>query len=565
MAITKRIDFNGIDAYVNTEVPFKSSSDNITFYGEFKTTISNTEQYIISCNNDVDTGFKFYIGVNNKLYVKTFESTLQNTGITIEVNKTYQFCLYCDTKLTLYVNGEKVFYYQYNNDTASSLGTMFTIGAKNSNGVIKGSYFNGRIACIRYGTSRVSLANGILTSKGSKPITFKNEWLLNDGSDSVIADTIGTLTGTLFNGSWVDDNDLVELIDKLSYADNNYLEIHDVIKNTRSLVGGSLDLEFVISNDVLLDHIEEKPFYTLTINGVDTVIELIGESNPYGHPYKHFKVSISNISTGTTSISITDYVVEVPILDSDIDIKYGVFRIYKASKEILKAIAIQRFITGEDGISLKGVDIARYITGLISLPLNVPTLENEKYVYLGGTNIGLTAPEINTNINVFEVFNDVVNGFYGTMLDVNNSNIIAHLPYLDIVDIDSKYINTAIKILYKVDVITGDTTALIYSNEKIIQTKSGNIGTKIPYITTDSSGFYVDDSIKTTVNDYRGLIEVQYKTISNENGIYKTSKYDLISNEYGFFSVDSVELSNITATKTEIEQIKSLLQTGVYK
>ena len=124
-------------------------------------------------------------------------------------------------------------------------------------------------------------------------------------------------------------------------------------------------------------------------------------TDDYGGAFWTYTYTFNSLTT-ESEIELIDWVKNT---DSYLTTKYGVIRLYSVDKEDLTAIAEDRFKTGSDGITLEGVDIARFITSLISIPLIVPTIEDLRDIVLGDQNMGVQALEVDNNINVFEVFN----------------------------------------------------------------------------------------------------------------------------------------------------------------
>lgn len=247
--------------------------------------------------------------------------------------------------------------------------------------------------------------------------------------------------------------------------------------------------------------------------------------------------------------------------------KYGLITLYKPTSDNLKQLSTKLFYkynVFENNYEL--VDLSKYILNFISLPLDIPVINN-KELTLNGIKTGLNIDYIDNNIYLIDFGTVLINGFYNNSIDFNNCEVILYLPFISNINLDvSKVMNKTIKLLYKVDLFTGNFIAMITDeNNILIDSQSGNMSIKIPYITkTENQNINSYNS-----NNNNLLIDRIPKikiieSVINENNYIQTSNYTQLNNLSGYNSIDKLELNiNSSMTQNDIDKIKSILLSGV--
>ena len=247
--------------------------------------------------------------------------------------------------------------------------------------------------------------------------------------------------------------------------------------------------------------------------------------------------------------------------------KYGLITLYKPTSDNLKQLSTKLFYkynVFENNYEL--VDLSKYILNFISLPLDIPVINN-KELTLNGIKTGLNIDYIDNNIYLINFGTVLINGFYNNSIDYNNCEVIIYLPFISNINLDvSKVMNKTIKLLYKVDLFTGNFIAMITDeNNILIDSQSGNMSIKIPYITkTENQNINSYNS-----NNNNLLIDRIPKikiieSVINENNYIQTSNYTQLNNLSGYNSIDKLELNiNSSMTQNDIDKIKSILLSGV--
>lgn len=241
--------------------------------------------------------------------------------------------------------------------------------------------------------------------------------------------------------------------------------------------------------------------------------------------------------------------------------KYGIIQIYNPTPNELKEIGKKRFYAVDSNI----VDLGSFIANLIRIFVNVPK-DNSSIVMLGGYN---TDVECNTLIDDCVTtdcgYIDIV-GVHENILDYENTNVEIYLPFVGIEKLDTeKVMNEKLHLVYKTNIINGDSIAIIYNTDGvIIYTFSCNLSFKIPYVV---NGEYSNSTSLEINNSYLygftpfATIRTN-KTYTNSNNISNDNRIAKIKDLHGYIECSNVFNTIVTTTK-EREMIDSILKAGV--
>lgn len=165
--------------------------------------------------------------------------------------------------------------------------------------------------------------------------------------------------------------------------------------------------------------------------------------------------------------------------------EYGLIGLYEISDtQIPSGIINSRYP------QVSGVydDTGKYILGYYRYPFAVEK-GNIKKIQFGWNNTQVDAPTITKTIYEFTLIDEVINGLYKDNRDIDKAEITLYLPFLQAVTLDSVYINTRIKVTYKVDVVSNKGNVYIYSDDNIIAMYDVVVGFSVPYITGENLGY----------------------------------------------------------------------------
>lgn len=302
------------------------------------------------------------------------------------------------------------------------------------------------------------------------------------------------------------------------------------------------------------------PYLNLKLDGLESTVTF-DKVDDYTFTLTY---TFNFVSTGSTSIEFNLFAKSE---NNPIAQKYGFITLYSPTTKELIAISRKRLLkVASSNEGYADVDLGQYITSLKRIFCKIPTDESENVV-LGIFNTGVSCKSI-PNDNIELSFGDVqCNGYYNNAQDLTDTSIQILLPFCNVIDIETININSKITVKMNVNVLSGNATVHIYSDDILIKTVDTNISIKIPYT------LYGQVSQELSVHNQRqndsAIIEITPQIIiyekinNNSHEVYTTSKYDLISNEKGFFRIEHIEM-NMNMKSDEYELIINELKNGCY-
>ena len=298
---------------------------------------------------------------------------------------------------------------------------------------------------------------------------------------------------------------------------------------------------------------------TLSMNNRDNTILDFTKVTDYQYTLS-FTAESGYFNTNINAVLSGVAVEETPIVN-----KYGAIQVYKPSTSDMASLATKRYRQNGtvDGITYSDVDLGSYITQFKRVFFNVVTSAKQNIL------LGVHDTLINTDT----VFNDdvtidcgtvFIEGDNGNELDTKIYKIKIVLPFYEVLELPSIYMNKTIHIVYQANVITGYADILInevVSNTDLLIVKYRcKISQDLPYILDY-------DKLNGALSDMQ--LNTSPKIILQKNNTfidkgYNTYKEDLISNEVGYFEVKDIVSMSVNATQKEKDLIENLLKSGVY-
>ena len=251
---------------------------------------------------------------------------------------------------------------------------------------------------------------------------------------------------------------------------------------------------------------------------------------------------------------------ETPIVN-----KYGAIQVYKPSTSEMAELATKRFRANNtvDGITYSDIDLGSYITQFKRIFFDVVTTSKSN-ILLGRHDTLINTDVVNNDDITIDCGNVFLQGANGNELDTKIYKIKIVLPFYEVVELPSIYMNKTIHIVYQANVITGYADILInevVSNTDLLIVKYRcKISQDLPYILDY-------DKLNGSLSDMQ--LNTSPKIILQKNNTfidkgYTTYKKDLISNETGYFEVKDIVTMSVNATQKEKDLIENLLKSGVY-
>ena len=297
----------------------------------------------------------------------------------------------------------------------------------------------------------------------------------------------------------------------------------------------------------------------LEINNRDLVVLDFTKVTDYQYTLT-FTADSSYFDTNTNAILSGVAVEETPIVN-----KYGAIQVYKPSTSDMAELATKRFRANNtvDGITYSDIDLGSYITQFKRIFFDVVS-SSKSNILLGRHDTLINTDVVNNDDVTIDCGSVLLEGANGNELDTKIYKIKLVLPFYEVVELPSIYMNKTIHIVYQCNVITGYADILINevvgNTDLLIVKYRCKISQDLPYILSY-------DKLNGTLSDMQ--LNTSPKIILQKNNTFidkgfTTYKKGLISNEVGYFEVKDIVSMTVNATQKEKDLIENLLKSGVY-
>ena len=251
---------------------------------------------------------------------------------------------------------------------------------------------------------------------------------------------------------------------------------------------------------------------------------------------------------------------ETPIVN-----KYGAIQVYKPSTSDMAELATKRFRANNtvDGITYSDIDLGSYITQFKRVFFDVVS-SSKSNILLGRHDTLINTDVVNNDDVTIDCGTVLIQGSNNNELDAKIYKIKLVLPFYEVVELPSIYMNKTIHIVYQCNVITGYADILINevvdNTDLLIVKYRCKVSQDLPYILDY-------DKLNGSLSDMQ--LNTSPKIILQKNNTfidkgYTTFKKGLISNELGYFEVKDIISMEVNATQKEKDLIENLLKSGVY-
>ena len=298
---------------------------------------------------------------------------------------------------------------------------------------------------------------------------------------------------------------------------------------------------------------------TLSINNRDTTILDFIKVTDYQYTLT-FTADSSYFDNPDDAILSGIAVEETPIVN-----KYGAIQVYKPSTSDMAELAKKRFRANNtvDGITYSDIDLGSYITQFKRVFFDVVS-SSKSNILLGRHDTLINTDVVNNDDVTIDCGSVLIQGSNNNELDAKIYKIKLVLPFYEVVELPSIYMNKTIHIVYQCNVITGYADILINevvdNTDLLIVKYRCKVSQDLPYILSY-------DKLNGALSDMQ--LNTSPKIILQKNNTfidkgYTTYKKDLISNEVGYFEVKDIVSMSVNATQKEKDLIENLLKSGVY-
>ena len=297
----------------------------------------------------------------------------------------------------------------------------------------------------------------------------------------------------------------------------------------------------------------------LEINNRDLVVLDFNKVTDYQYTLT-FTADSSYFDTNTNAILSGVAVEETPIIT-----KYGAIQVYNPTTSDMAELATKRFRANNtvDGITYSDIDLGSYITQFKRIFFDVDT-SSKSNILLGRHDTLINTDVVNNDDVTIDCGSVFLEGANGNELDAKIYKIKLVLPFYEVVELPSIYMNKTIHIVYQCNVITGYADILINeivdNTDLLIVKYRCKVSQDLPYILDY-------DKLNGALSDMQ--LNTSPKIILQKNNTfidkgYTTYKKGLISNEVGYFEVKDIRSMSVNATQKEKDLIENLLKSGVY-
>ena len=297
----------------------------------------------------------------------------------------------------------------------------------------------------------------------------------------------------------------------------------------------------------------------LEINNRDTLVLDFTKVTDYQYTLT-FTADSSYFDTNTNAILSGVAIEETPIVN-----KYGAIQVYKPSTSDMTELATKRFRANNtvDGITFADIDLGSYITQFKRVFFDVDT-SSKSNILLGRHDTLINTDVVNNDDVTIDCGTVLIQGSNNNELDAKICKIKLVLPFYEVVELPSIYMNKTIHIVYQCNVITGYADILINevvgNTDLLIVKYRCKVSQDLPYILDYDklNGALSDMQLNTSPK-----IIIQKNNTFIDKG-FITYKKDLISNEVGYFEIKDIVSMSVNATQKEKDLIENLLKSGVY-
>ena len=298
---------------------------------------------------------------------------------------------------------------------------------------------------------------------------------------------------------------------------------------------------------------------TLSMNNRDGLILDFTKVTDYQYTLS-FTAESSYFDTDVNAVLSGVAVEETPIVN-----KYGAIQVYNPSTSDMVELSKKRFRANNtvDGVTFADIDLGCYITQFKRIFFDVAT-SSKSNILLGVHDTQINTDVVNNDDVTIDCGSVLLEGANGNELDTKIYKIKIVLPFYEVVELPSIYMNKTIHIVYQANIITGYADILINevvdNTDLLIVKYRCKVSQDLPYILDY-------DKLNGALSDMQ--LNTSPKIILQKNNTfidkgYTTYKKGLISNEVGYFEVKDIVSMSVNATQKEKDLIENLLKSGVY-
>lgn len=352
-----------------------------------------------------------------------------------------------------------------------------------------------------------------------------------------------------------------------------------VIINGEYLLGDFIEVDYSLTN---CEIIGEKPVkvktgqsYTFNFRA-NANAELTEIQANYQNEIGDWVAKQGTISedkqTGTITFELTTGAADLTVYaNANVKIpptikNYGAINVYIVTLSNLDEFSKKRFFTPtgetETGTKYSEVNLGQYVNRIKRIFATVP-VGGDDVLKCGNYNTGINVKYPDSDVMVLDFGNVELTGANGNNEDFN-AQVQMFIPCRGVVTIDSKYIGKTINLTIKVNVITGDSVALLSCDGVTFQIESFSLSRDVLYrLGTDLNvvgGEQWNEQILYGLEPYVLITE----NLTVDVPVNNTQENVTINAVTGFAQFANVNLNTANLLVDEYNEIVSQLETGVY-
>lgn len=274
-------------------------------------------------------------------------------------------------------------------------------------------------------------------------------------------------------------------------------------------------------------------------------------------------ITPSGTNTQVIQFRATDNVIISMTANRHVEQLSSFNRLYHVTDSELSSLSKVRYYTSDN---TRG-DYGEYITNLYEIPFDISSMLSESAnIVLGWFTTNIPAQQIDGY--KLELDLGVINCTmpYNNSYDYLNTKATLYIPYFEPIEIDSNScINRTISIKLFVDLYSGyGTLKVINDFDEILANATNIVVNKIPFV-QEKSGILLRQDVLKFTDVFTPYIVVTNPIPYNKDSTfgYSDNANKILNTCTGFVRADNIKF-NTLATSSEISEIESLLNKGIY-
>ena len=351
-----------------------------------------------------------------------------------------------------------------------------------------------------------------------------------------------------------------------------------VIINGEYLLGKYTEVQYSLTN---CEVVGDKPVkvktgqsYTFNFkaNANAELTQIVANFRDLGNPEEVNGTISADKQTGSVTFDLPQDAVDLNIVANANVItpptikNYGAINVYIVTLANLDEFAKKRFFVQtsetETGTSYSEVNLGQYVNRIKRIFATVP-VGGDDVLKCGNYNTEIKVKYPDSDVIVLDYGNVELTGANGNNEDFN-AQVQMFIPCRGVVTVDSKYIGKTINLTIKVNIITGDSVALLSCDGVTFQIESFSLSRDVLYrLGTDLNvvgGEQWNEQILYGLEPYVLITE----NLTVDVPVNNTQENVTINAVTGFAQFANVDLNTANLLVDEYNEIVSQLETGVY-